>query len=166
MACRDASNEYPQCMFPWRNKKNIYLLYLDLWHTGKIFSRWQIYGIFSYFSQKTWFDISCKLSPMETISMKCQILFSGQKIRKNISKCCLLKLLHSMLNIKRDFCYSGFHTYQLQRWITSKEVNGLQPSFFMKITSQKPLPYICIMHTESYLTWQLHNLPMTKTYSC
>ena len=27
------------------------------------------------FSQKTGFDISCKLSPMETICMKCQILF-------------------------------------------------------------------------------------------
>ena len=34
---------------------------------------------FSYFSQKTGFDISCKLSPKETICMKCQILFSGKK---------------------------------------------------------------------------------------
>ena len=42
---------------------------------------------FSYFSQKTEFDISCKLSPLETICMKCQILFSG-KNKKNISKCC------------------------------------------------------------------------------
>ena len=33
------------------------------------------------FSQKTGFDILCKLSPMETICMKYQILFSG-KIRK------------------------------------------------------------------------------------
>ena len=36
----------------------------------------------SYFSQKTGFDISCKLSPMETICMKCQILFS--ETNKNI----------------------------------------------------------------------------------
>ena len=35
---------------------------------------------FSYFSQKTDFDISCKLSPVETICMKCQILFSGKTI--------------------------------------------------------------------------------------
>ena len=35
---------------------------------------------FSYFSQKIRFDISCKLSPKETICMKCQFLFS-QKIR-------------------------------------------------------------------------------------
>ena len=37
---------------------------------------------FSYFSQKTGFDISCKLSK-ETICMKCQIQFSG-KNKKNI----------------------------------------------------------------------------------
>ena len=37
---------------------------------------------FSYFSQQTGFDISWKLSPMETISMKFQILFSEKKIRK------------------------------------------------------------------------------------
>ena len=37
---------------------------------------------FSYFSQKTEFDMSCKLSPVETICMKCQILFSGKKKKK------------------------------------------------------------------------------------
>ena len=33
-----------------------------------------------YFSEKTGFDISFKLSPVETIYMKCQILFSGKKM--------------------------------------------------------------------------------------
>ena len=28
---------------------------------------------------QNWFDISCKLSPMETICMKCQNQFSGKK---------------------------------------------------------------------------------------
>ena len=37
---------------------------------------------FSYLSQEKGFDISCKLSPKETICMKCRILFSGKKIRK------------------------------------------------------------------------------------
>ena len=37
---------------------------------------------FSFFSQKIGFDISCKLSP---ICMKCQILYSGKKIRKIFS---------------------------------------------------------------------------------
>ena len=47
---------------------------------------------FSYFSQETRFDISCKLSPLETTCMKCQILFSG-KNTINVLKCRLLKLL-------------------------------------------------------------------------
>ena len=38
---------------------------------------------FFLFSQKTGFDISYKLSSVETICMKCQILFSG-KNEKNI----------------------------------------------------------------------------------
>ena len=38
---------------------------------------------FSYFPRKTGFNISCKLSPEETICMKCQSLFSG-KNKKNI----------------------------------------------------------------------------------
>ena len=38
---------------------------------------------FSYFSQKTGSDLSCKLSPLETICMQCQNLFSG-KNKKNI----------------------------------------------------------------------------------
>ena len=53
--------------------------------------------IFLFSFQKTGFDISCKLSPMETICMKCQILFSV-KIKKNISKCCLLKILPRVLS--------------------------------------------------------------------
>ena len=42
---------------------------------------------FSYFSWKTGFVISCKLSPMETICMKCCILFSvkNKKIIINLS---------------------------------------------------------------------------------
>ena len=39
-------------------------------------------NIFSYFSQKTGFNISCKLSSVETICMKCQILFSGKNKKK------------------------------------------------------------------------------------
>ena len=38
---------------------------------------------FFYFFQKTGSDISCKLSPVETICMKCQNLFSGEN-KKNI----------------------------------------------------------------------------------
>ena len=49
-------------------------VYLALWVT--FFSRRHL--VFSYFSQETGFDISGKLSPMETICMKFQILFPGK----------------------------------------------------------------------------------------
>ena len=40
------------------------------------------FEIFSYFSQKRRFDISCKLSHKETICMKCQLYFSGKNKKK------------------------------------------------------------------------------------
>ena len=51
-----------------------------------------------FFSQETGFDISCKLSPQETICIKYQTPFSGKN--KNISKCHLLKNLPGMLSVK------------------------------------------------------------------
>ena len=50
---------------------------------GKI-SEDNILKYFFLFFPETDFDISCKLSPMETICMKCQILVSG-KNKKNIN---------------------------------------------------------------------------------
>ena len=47
----------------------------SFWHFMQIGS---IYLTMSYFSQKTGFDISCKLSPFESICTKCQELFSGK----------------------------------------------------------------------------------------
>ena len=56
---------------------------------GKL-SRCQInnslFVFLSYFPRKKGFDLSCKLSPKETICMKDQNLFS-KKIKKHISKC-------------------------------------------------------------------------------
>ena len=69
---------------------------------GKIFSK-HIEIVFSYFSQKTVFDFSCKLSPLETIYMKCPILFSGKKKKKKILSICHLlfsceQLYHSRMD--------------------------------------------------------------------
>ena len=47
------------------------------------FSADNFFNYFSCFSQKTGFDTSCKLSPVETILMNCQIMFSG-KNKENI----------------------------------------------------------------------------------
>ena len=51
---------------------------------GKIFSRQHI-EIFFFFFLETVFDISCKLSPLETICINWQILFSGKNKKEIIS---------------------------------------------------------------------------------
>ena len=64
----------------WSNEKYVITTY----HTIGRFSRRQTGDLFSYFSYKIGSDTSCKLSPNETICMKCQILFSKNN-KKNIS---------------------------------------------------------------------------------
>ena len=54
----------------------------------------------SYFSHKTGFDISCKLSPLETICMKCQILFSG-KIKKPKTDLSSAELAQGMVKVNK-----------------------------------------------------------------
>ena len=41
--------------------------------------------ILKYFSQNVGFDISCRLSPQETICLKCQNLFSGENKKKHFN---------------------------------------------------------------------------------
>ena len=55
---------------------------------------------FSYFPQKTGFDISCKLSPMETICIKCQIMFSG-KNKKNVIILSSAELAQRVVKVKQ-----------------------------------------------------------------
>ena len=57
-----------------------YCIFLNLYHSLGLFSRWWIWWYLVLFSQKTGFDISCKLSPLETICMTCQNLFSENNI--------------------------------------------------------------------------------------
>ena len=52
--------------------------------------------LFSYFSQSIGFDISCKVSPYETICMQFQSLFSREN-NKIFKKCRLMNILPSML---------------------------------------------------------------------
>ena len=49
-----------------------------MYHAMGKFSRRQSDDIFFYFSQKTGLKIACKLSAVEIICMKCQILLSGE----------------------------------------------------------------------------------------
>ena len=75
-------------IFLWRGKRNINVFFFFLADSAND----KLVIFLLIFSQKIGFDISCKLSALETICMKCQILFSG-KNKKNIPKCCLLKIL-------------------------------------------------------------------------
>ena len=70
-------------VYNMRKKNEIVLfMYFNLSHGGKIQQMTAQYYL-SYFSQKIGFDISCKLSHLETICMKFQILLSKKnKIRK------------------------------------------------------------------------------------
>ena len=65
-----------------------------------VLSKNDTYIYASSFSQKTGFDISCKLSLEETVCMKCQTLFPEKKNQKNSGKYNLLKILPSMLSVK------------------------------------------------------------------
>ena len=76
-------------------------IHVNRYHSLGYFSRRRNDYIFSYFFQKTGFDISCKLSLLETICIKYQNLFS-EKNKKNILKCRLLKSLLKMLSALWD----------------------------------------------------------------
>ena len=54
------------------------------------------WNVFYLFSQKIGFEISCKLSPRETICMTCQSLFSG-KNKKMLST----ELTHIVVKLKQ-----------------------------------------------------------------
>ena len=60
----------------------IYYIYLPLNMLSEKFSR-RHFGIVVFFSHKIGFDMSFRLSPKETICMKCQSLFSRKNKKKN-----------------------------------------------------------------------------------
>ena len=66
------------------------------------FSAKDILKYFSYFSQKTGFDILCKLSPLLTICLKCQILFSW-KNKKNIINLLFAELAQRVVKVKPEY---------------------------------------------------------------
>ena len=116
MPWQGTSNEYLQHMYSCRNKKNIYLIPILIWSyvyrpyfllvfrlnkaylifstLGTIFSTHHFEAV-SYFSQTIGMTFHV-MSPLETICMKCQNLFSREN-KKNISICHLLKILSRVL---------------------------------------------------------------------
>ena len=58
--------------------------------------------MFSYFSQKTGFDISCKLSASQTMYMKCHNHFFSGKNNKNIMNFSSAELAQRVLKVNID----------------------------------------------------------------
>ena len=83
----------PTCLLYYSND----LLALTLYHSLGKFSRRQTW-YFPYFPRKIGFGISCKLTPKETICMKCQNLLSDKKWEKH-SKMSSADFLPSMLRV-------------------------------------------------------------------
>ena len=86
--------------------------YILLTTLGNNFSRRhiEIYFVFK-FSQKTGFDIICKLSPMKTIGMKCQILFSEKKKVINLSS---VELAQGVVKVKGSIFLKNRHFFFIQ----------------------------------------------------
>ena len=80
-------------------KLRVIFLYfhLTLSTLGKIYRK--RYIEFFLFPQKTEFDMSCQLSPIETLCLKCQILFSGRN-KKNIIILSSAKLAQRVVMVK------------------------------------------------------------------
>ena len=92
-------------------------LTLNVYHSLDISAddKFVTFVVFFIFFKKTGFDISCKLSPVETICMNCQICFL-EKVR-NILECCLLKILPRvlLLNVKCSRQNEDFVLYNLEK---------------------------------------------------
>ena len=63
---------------------------------------------YSYFSQETDFNISCKLSPIETICMKYQNMFSG-KYKINFTNVSSAELTKRVVKVNYYIIMFGLH---------------------------------------------------------
>ena len=74
---------------------------LTLCMLNKIFSRLHFEIFFSYFFQRTRFDIICRLfRSIFTTCMKCQSLFSAESKKNKSPVCCLLSLHRELYTLK------------------------------------------------------------------
>ena len=73
--------EAKQGFFSSHKSPKLLLLMTNTLHAGKLFQQTH-FDIFFLFFPRIGSDSSCKLSPQETICMKCQVLFSRNKIAR------------------------------------------------------------------------------------
>ena len=96
-----------------------FLLFVNSWMLvlWVKFSAGDILKYVSYSSQRTSFGISCNLSPLETVSMKCQILFSG-KNKKKYNQCVVCWIAQRVVKVKQD--RKSFKKICQTRWDVQK----------------------------------------------
>ena len=95
----------------------------------------------------------------ETICMECQSLFSG-KNKKNISKCCLLEFLPSMLNVKCNKNHI-FNTFSFIS-VTKKISHKITPVQHLKTYWERYLQ-VLVLHNH-YLKWENIDLYVHGTF--
>ena len=161
---------------PWRiindilsllkNKWNLFLTFSTL---GKNFSRGHTEIFFSYFSQKTGFDISCKLSPMKIIYMKCQVLFSGKNKQNNIN---LSSAGLTQRVVKVNSCVSeGPVDKSHKDWFLSQNDDYpktilLRQNTYTKYADPDQTEWFYIVFHPVYVVKQAFNAILTKKSDC
>ena len=78
---------------------------------------------FFFFSQKTRFDISCKL--LETVCIKCQILCSGKRKIFNLLSA---ENFTRVLSVKYITSKTSSHSHYSDRGLASTSLNSIRPS--------------------------------------
>ena len=120
---------------------------------GKMFSADDLLKYFSYFSQKTGFDISCKLSLIETICMKYQILFYGEN-KKNIINLSSAELAQRVIKVNEVCNKSNCMSDVIHQSFSSLVSNGpgiAGTDINISIASvQLRFDYICRMNENAF----------------
>ena len=107
---------------------------------------------FSYFSQKKNLTIHANLSPLETICIYVKTCFL-QKIRKNISICCLLKILPRVLSINIDM-YKDLHLSEQNTTLFIGQNFQATRGDIREHTIQHYICFVMAKHTLTKKRWQ------------
>ena len=106
---------------------------------------------FFFFSRKTGSDIPCKLSPQETICMKCQSLLFG-KNKKDISKCRLL------------IFYAAYQAFRINLDTVVKKIFGKHINYTLTQYFCSSVPLDDLFHLTYYVR-ERHTYAYTRTHA-
>ena len=117
-------------------------LSFNLYHTLGLFSRQQFDDIsFFIFRRKQDLTFHANCPNWRTFCLKCQIPLSG-KNKKNISKCCLLKILRRVLSVNQVYSCFFSVTIFVENYINPKVLirlcNMARTSLFEYVLSSHP----------------------------